>query len=815
MTEEKEAPVVKKSRKKLKIAIAVVVVVILALFIALLNLGKIVTANQDYLIAQAEQLLGRDISVDAVEVAFWPSIGVRLNQIAISDDKKFSDEDLLRADDLRLNLKIMPLLSGNIEVKSLIIHNPDIRLIRDKNGNMNILTLGPAPLPKQPGFAKPDPAKEEPTKTESGEMPLEIGVMEITGGAIHYLDKKDNVDIKITQADLAIRDFSKNNPFSLSFEAALPNAKSQNIQLTGTFGPIVKDMNNLQMKGDLQLDSFELGTLNQFDFIKTAIPPDLSFGGPISLKAQFNGTPAQLSIKGNLNADKSNIKYGDLFTKSDSVSFTLSTDSAISKDKFAFNDIQLTLHTLELAASGEMTRAEIPNIQLKADSDAIGLSGWDDLVPMLKDYALSGKIALHSQIQTKLKKGSKPKIQGNLNLSDVGASIPQLPLPIKDLNAKANFEGDRAKIEDVSLRLGKTQINCSADIESLSPLSLKYNLNIPTLNLADVQPQKEGGSITGILNNLISNGQFGLKDKAISYTGKTTSQQGKVSEIEYNDLQIACSLIQDNLEIQNLALQILGGSINAKGSLDLGKDSQKFDVSSKVENVDLAALSKSFLSNIPKLIQGKANLDMDMRGVGREWDAIKTTLAGKGHAEVLDGELLDVNIADDVLSGITGIPGISSLVSPNIREKYPEIFNTQNTKFDQLTTAMTADKGVITISDLQMRTQDWSMIGAGVVNPDQKMNLKAKLFLSSRLSTEMTADVKEAKYLINNDGQIEIPFKVSGTLPNVKPKPDLDMIGDLLKRSLIQKGLDKVKVPGLKKSAEGALMCSLIQMTVQ
>ena len=75
---------------------------------------------------------------------------------------------------------------------------------------------------------------------------------------------------------------------------------------------------------------------------------------------------------------------------------------------------------------------------------------------------------------------------------------------------------------------------------------------------------------------------------------------------------------------------------------------------------------------------------MKISGSGKEWNEIKPSLRGQGQAEVLQGALLDFNIADNVLSSVTGIPGLTSLINPQVRKKYPETFEAKDTQFKEL-----------------------------------------------------------------------------------------------------------------------------------
>ena len=110
--------------------------------LSILNLNSLINRNKDYLVNQAEQALGRKVSVGEVTVSLRNGIGVRLNDFSLSDDTSFSSGDFIRARDLQLNLKLLPLLTKEIQIKRLILHDPVIGIIRDKKGNFNFSSIG-------------------------------------------------------------------------------------------------------------------------------------------------------------------------------------------------------------------------------------------------------------------------------------------------------------------------------------------------------------------------------------------------------------------------------------------------------------------------------------------------------------------------------------------------------------------------------------------------------------------------------------------------------------------------------------------------
>ena len=107
------------------------------LVLAVLNVNFLVRRNKDYLIGRLEQALGRKITVDTIEVTLSP-VGARLVNFAMPDDPAFSADAFLLAKDLRVDLRLLPLLIGQFRFKRLVLESPLITIVRDARGQIQL-----------------------------------------------------------------------------------------------------------------------------------------------------------------------------------------------------------------------------------------------------------------------------------------------------------------------------------------------------------------------------------------------------------------------------------------------------------------------------------------------------------------------------------------------------------------------------------------------------------------------------------------------------------------------------------------------------
>jgi uncharacterized protein involved in outer membrane biogenesis len=194
--------------------------------VGLLSVNSLIARNKDYLLRQAEQALGRKISVNEVEATLIGGIGVRLTNFAMADDPDYASGDFVRAKDLQVNLKFWPLLKKEARIKRVILHDPVIRVIRNAQGNFNFSSVGNNDKQKKKATER---EKKSPEPKEKSPPAFLVSLVDISGGDIHFIDRKEATDLRLRQIDLKVEDFDFAKPFSVKLAGAvLPTSKTLN-----------------------------------------------------------------------------------------------------------------------------------------------------------------------------------------------------------------------------------------------------------------------------------------------------------------------------------------------------------------------------------------------------------------------------------------------------------------------------------------------------------------------------------------------------------------------------------------------------------
>jgi AsmA protein len=116
------------------------------LLVLLISLPFLINLNryQDQYWPMVEQALNRKVTLQDIRLTIWPRIGARIGGFTIQDDPDFRPAPFASLASLDVGVKLLPLLSGKVEVEEITLREPVIAVFKNKQGVLNISTLGGA-----------------------------------------------------------------------------------------------------------------------------------------------------------------------------------------------------------------------------------------------------------------------------------------------------------------------------------------------------------------------------------------------------------------------------------------------------------------------------------------------------------------------------------------------------------------------------------------------------------------------------------------------------------------------------------------------
>jgi autotransporter translocation and assembly factor TamB len=295
------------------------------------------------------------------------------------------------------------------------------------------------------------------------------------------------------------------------------------------------------------------------------------------------------------------------------------------------------------------------------------------------------------------------------------------------------------------------------------------------------------------LKSLLSLGEFRFKDGKATLRGTLSSPEGTLRELPYHNLRGEIVWSPNSLKFRNLTFQALSGSLRADGSMESGaENSQRLVLDPKVEAVDLKALLAQKFPQFKDNFDGQLTLKAKFRTEGKNSSAAPGSVEGEGETRVRSGSLKDFNLMQLVFSRIGALPGMSNLSVP---PRYLALAERRDTLFDSLTGSFEIKQGRIYSKDLLLSAADYSVSAEGSMGFDKTMKWNAVLAMSPQFSQDLVKEYKTARFLLDKQGRLTIPFRLEGALPHVQVKPDLHALGEMIRKGQLLRGSARPSMP--------------------
>lgn len=856
------------------IAIILITFTLVLTFLAV-SLNTLIDKNRYRIQEEIQKALGRSLTFDQLQLSLWGGLGLAAKNLRIAEDPRFAATPFIQAKELTMQVRWLPLLMGNIEIKTFILNEPEIQIIKNEAGSLNISALtGSKKVTKK-------------TKAEKGKKRRSVPILlasaiNVTNGKIYYIDRsvKEPVEILIRNLDMDIKGLTLTGTTSVKLAANLFAAQGQNLSVEGWLGPFGgdRDWSRYPLELQVQIDPLLLPQLTRtIPFLRENIPPYLDITGPLTFKASLLGTlgrprirdltltgpffgstgdnvtingeldlsksrrwaegkikgkivinpvsldhlkkipllkqalPASLisegplsvtsELQGNLKdlkvhtlikAVESEIRYGNWLRKARGIPAQIDLKVRRWKERLVFEESTLTIHNLKLRFSGSLEASPERRLVLRLRSEGVDLSGWERLLLPLSDYSIGGNLQWDLSIKKNLGlQDGRFDIQGTLNLDKIQAKDKKSGSSIEKMTARVSFLGKEVRIENSSLHLGSSDFSFEATLPDLFQPLIRYTLRSTRLNLAD---------LTGLtaykadwMKALLSTGELQMRKGKTTLIGNFSSSEGTLQEILYRNLRGKVAWSPGRLSFRDLSFRAWSGTFRANGAWETGpKNSQRLALDATIEGMDLQALLSQKFPKFKDHIEGRLNFKAKLRGEGKDGSALQKSLQGEGKTNVIDGSLKDFNLVEQVLSKITGLPGISNLISSRIPPRYSTIFKRRDTPFDTLSATFAVKQGRIHTDDLLLATPDYSINGEGWIDFDKTMKWKATLVMSPQFTQELMQEHRNVRYMVDRQGRLAVPFLLEGTLPNVQAKPDLKGFVAAIQRGLLRRGIDRL-----------------------
>lgn len=353
-----------------------------------------------------------------------------------------------------------------------------------------------------------------------------------------------------------------------------------------------------------------------------------------------------------------------------------------------------------------------------------------------------------------LVKGPQRNLDAKLHIASIEGSATQLSIPgvAIEIDAAAQGAAMKAKLDavikanlpkqdldvTVSGKLDDSALKARVAVTNFAPLKASFDLDIDRLNVDRYAPpdHKEAKS-----DDRIDLGA--LKDKSVSgklAIGALTARRARLEQVKAE-----IKLDGGKLEVAPFSANLYGGSL--AGALTADADGNRIHVKKTVQNVALGALLRDVAQK--DVLDGRGNVSADVQAAGGTVTALKKALAGSVRAEMKDGAIKGVNLADSARNLKSAMGAKQAKADPS-----------QKTDFSEMSVSFKIANGVAHSDDLKALSPFLRLGGAGNLDiGNNTIDYLAKATLAATTKGQGGRDVSQV-------AGVTIPVKLSGALDN-------------------------------------------------
>lgn len=500
----------------MKIAIGLLVLVVLLVGVVL-ALPFLVDLNkyQDQYKPIIEEALNRQVQLQDIRLTIWPRIGASVAGFAVLDDPSFGSGPFASLSSLDVGVKLVPLLSGQVEVEEVTLRNPVITVIKNKNGVLNVSTIGRkgVSVPEVPSKA-PIPSAEGPLKILAL---LAVDRVSIDGGKVTYRDLSAAKPTEYVLQDLEVllREVRLGQTPNLHV-ASLVQPFNMPVKLDGSFGPLKDTM-------DIEAINFQL-SVGKTDFTITGNAADhdarVTITSPVINTANL---PVALPLKKPI----------------DIKNFTLAAE--VKGQAVTLNTLSLQLFDGDVKGNGKLiSGSETPPfsgaVTIRGLQLGPALAAVAD-VPLSIGGAVGADLVIEGQgASVNATATIQVPIINAANLS--GTALLKKPVEMKNLQMTAELKGKETKLNSLSFQLFDGQVKGTGQLVTGSeapPFNGAVTIQGLQLGPALASIAETPVSVSGTAGaNLSVQGRgFSMPEltKALQGTGHMAVKDGKIQGV--------------------------------------------------------------------------------------------------------------------------------------------------------------------------------------------------------------------------------------------------------------------------------------------
>ncbi len=760
-------------------------VVVLVLVIAAVVVPRLVTLDslKPRIVAALEEKTGRKVALDHLSLSLLPGIGVKIAGLEVSGDPLHAEERLLSVPEAEIRMAIAPLFSGRAEFTKVILRRPEIRLRKYRDGTHSATGIVNRMAGEEKAAAAPPTGKKE-----EG-VNLALGAVSVEEAKLFLiLEEKEGTETRWEISPFTVRlsgigDRQNDFEVRIRIEGLVRGEVSVAGHLsrrqggkTGRTASAIQGEGMLfgqkvSVAGEIYTgqDSPAVDLAVSFPGIEMDKIPEILRDPPERLaQVQLTGTiPLSVKVTGGLSspefeAEADLTRAGGTLTEDPELRKYVGTPCTIvAKGSYAAGRLHLSnaalrLPPLSVTASavlhpgtGAREWAASATISSLAEFGTIRGGG------ILSQWSPEGSLTAAGKGRRE-KSAGREAFEGKVDLGEVGFQVPGRGIDFRKLNGKIALASRSVEFSRLTGLLNGKRFSLAGDASLGSVNTGQADLWMAYLDVDALFPSREEQN--GKEGNKAPPGKP-LKEERerqeVSARIRVAIDAGKARGVEFTDLKGLVRFEKGNLHLDSVSARMFGGDVAVSGIVKLASPAPDFQV--KVAVKDFAAeeiLSRK--TSLKDYLSGPVSLSGDLGGGMKDFADFTRTATGSGSIKVTGGKIKGV----DLLATAAGLAGLDAIV-PAVRSGTGTPGKGE-TRFSDFSADFQVEEGKIRTKTLTILSESMGLAGKAAIGFDRSIDFQGVLRLSREMSQRVRG--KAGKFLVAEDGRVEIPLVMTGPL---------------------------------------------------
>jgi uncharacterized protein involved in outer membrane biogenesis len=497
------------------VVVALVIVAGAAVFVASFDMNRYRGTIQ----SQLQQYLGRPVQLGDMHLKLFPP-SISVQNLAIADDPRFNpDAPSVKAGELDVSVKLLPLLHKQIEIRSLVLERPTINLIKDRAGQWNFASIGhPAQtsaLPTQQSSPEvgsgrstnppPNPAQPQlpssNTSAQSASQPSHQGFalsdLTIKDGQISLLDQtQSETPTLYDHIDVTLTDFSPQSAFTVDATVHVAGSGEHDMTLQGKGGPIASDLLKTPFRGTLELKQVGLSDFTKFLNSPAANGTD----GVMSGETEIDNDSGRLTAEGETDVQSAKVRGMELGYPI-SAKYDLIED--LSGGLITIRNLDVKLGSTPLDLTGTMqTNSKPAQINMNLRVDRVSIAEAAKLAAA-SGTALSPGTIVSGTVSADIHAGGaadKPALSGTLTAANIQMSGREIAQPVQIQSVNFNMTPTQIQSNPFNIVSGGTTVNTQVTLRNYAAPSpvIDATMRAPNAQLPAVLAMAKAYGVTSL-----------------------------------------------------------------------------------------------------------------------------------------------------------------------------------------------------------------------------------------------------------------------------------------------------------------------------